>query len=83
MNKGLRKEIMTKTRIRNNKSEENKRKYSKQRDYCVLSLRNSKLEHFGILNQKKISNNKTFWKNIKPFLSDKATSTQKITLIKK
>ena len=44
---------MTKTRFQNNKSKENKRKYSKQRDYCVFPLRNSKLEYFGNLNQKK------------------------------
>ena len=33
--------------------------------------------------KKKISNNKNFWETIKPFLSDKITSTQKITLIEK
>ena len=33
--------------------------------------------------KKKISDNKTFWKTIKPFLSDKITSTKKITLIDK
>ena len=32
---------------------------------------------------KKISDSKTFWKTMKPFLSDKATSTQKMTLIEK
>ena len=32
---------------------------------------------------KKISDNKLFWKTIKPFLSDKITSSQKITLIDK
>ena len=38
----------------------------------------------GNLNEKrKISNNKTFWKTIKPFLSDEITSTQKIALIEK
>ena len=33
--------------------------------------------------KKKMSHNKKFWKTIKPFLSDKITSTQKITLIEK
>ena len=85
MNRALSKEILTRTRLRNNilndRSEENKRRYSKQRNYCVSLLRKSKSEYFGKLNQKKISDNKTFWKTIKPFLSDKITSTQKITLI--
>ena len=31
----------------------------------------------------KMRDNKTFWKTIKPFLSDKTTSTQKITLVEK
>ena len=30
---------------------------------------------------KNITDNKTFWKTVKPFLSDELTSTQKITLI--
>ena len=87
MNRALSKEIMTRTRLRNNflkdRSEENKRKYSKQRNYCVSLLRKSKSDYFGNLNEKNISDNKTFWKTIKPFLSDKITSTQKITLIDK
>ena len=87
MNRALSKEIMTRTRLRNNflkdRSEENKRKYSKQRNYCVSLLRKSKSYHFGNLNEKNISDNKTFWKTIKPFLSEKITSTQKITLIDK
>ena len=33
--------------------------------------------------KKKISDNKKFWKTIKPFLPNKITSTQKITLIEK
>ena len=41
MNKALSKEIMTGTRLRNkflkDRSEENKKKYSKQRNYCVES----------------------------------------------
>ena len=31
----------------------------------------------------KMRDNKTFWKTIKPFLSDKTISTQKITLVGK
>ena len=85
--RALSKEIMTRTRLRNNflkdRSEENKRKYSKQRNYCVSLLRKSKSKYFGNLHEKKISDNETFWKTIKLFLSDKITSTQKITLIEK
>ena len=87
MNRVLSKEIMTRAILRNNflkdKSGENKRNYSKQRNCCESLLRKSKSEYFGNLNEKKITDNKTFWKTIKPFLSDQVTSTQKITLIEK
>ena len=33
------------------------------------------------LHVKNITDNKTFWKTVKPFLSDQVTSTQKISLI--
>ena len=36
------------------RSEENKKKYSKQQNYCLSLLRKSKLEYFGNL-KKKIS----------------------------
>ena len=46
MNKTLSKDIMTRTRLRNNfsknRSEENKRKYLKQRNYCLSLLRKPK-----------------------------------------
>ena len=73
---------MHRTRIGNkylrNKTDENKRKYTKQQNYCVSLLRKSKREYYSNLDVKNITDNKTFWKTIKPFLSDKVTSTQKI-----
>ena len=84
MNKTLSKAIMHRTRFRNkylrNKTDENKRKYTKQRNYCVSLLRKSKREYDINLDVKNITDNKTFWRAVKPFLSDKATSTQKISL---
>ena len=86
MNK-LSKEIMHRTRLRNNflrnRSDENKRKYSKQQNYCVSLLRKTKKNYYSNLNEKKITDNKTFWKTVKPFLSDKTPSDEKITLIEK
>ena len=87
MNKALSKEIMTRTRRRNkflkNRSEENKKRYSKQRNYCVSLLRKSKSDYFGNRNEKNINDNKTFWKTIKPFLLNKVRSTNKMILIDK
>ena len=65
MNKALTKEIMTRTRLRNkflnNRSEKYKKKYLKQRNYCVSLLRKSKSDYFGNLNEKNISGNKTWF----------------------
>ena len=75
------------TRLRNNflrnRSDENKRKYSKQRNYCVSLLRKPKKNYYSNLNEKKITEDKTFWKTVKHFLSDKTLSDEKITLIEK
>ena len=72
MNRALSKEIMTRTRLRNNflknRIEENKRKYSKQRSYCVSLLKKTKLEYFENLNEKKKTAN----------LNEKKTAITKI-----
>ena len=87
MNKEPSKEIMHRTRPRDNflrnRSDENKRKYSKQRNYCVSLLRKTKNNYYNNLNEKKTTGNKTSWKTVKPFLSDKTPSDEKITLIEK
>ena len=87
MNKELSKEIMHRTRLWNNflrnRSDENKRKYSKQRNYCVSLLRKTKKTYGSNLNEKKITDSKTFWRTVKRFLSDKTSSDKKINLIKK
>ena len=84
MNKTLSKEIMKRTRLRNkflrNKNDCNKREFSKQRNYCVSLVRKSK-KLYSNLDEKDVTDNKTFWKTIKPFLSDKIVSREKITLI--
>ena len=79
MNKTLSKAIMHTTRFHNkylrNKTDENERKYTKQRNYCVSLLRKSKREYYSNLDVKNITDNKTFWKTVKSFLSDKITSS--------
>ena len=85
MNKTLSKEIMTRTRLRNrflkNRTEENKKKYTKQRNYCVSLLRKVKNECYSNLNEKDVTDNKMFRKIVKPFFSVKVTSSEKIALI--
>ena len=43
-------------------------------------MRKSKREYYGNLNEKNVTDNKTFWKTVKSFLSSKATNHRKITL---
>ena len=76
-NKDLSKAIMTRTKLRNiflqNRSEENKIRYAKQMNFCVSLLRKTKNRYYENLNQKSVVDNKLFWKNVKPFPSDKVS----------
>ena len=85
MNKTLSKVIMLRTNLRNkflkNRSNENKRNYVKQRNHCVSLLRKTRREYYSNLDEKKICDNKTFWKIVKPMLSKKIKCSKRITLI--
>ena len=85
MNKKLNKAIMDRSRLRNkflkNNTDVNKVAYNKQRNYVVSLLRKSKRKYYNSFDTKKIVDNKTFWKTIKPLFSDKVKSNNKITLI--
>ena len=86
MNRALSKEIMKKSRLRNKflkgKSEDDKKNYVKQRNYLPL-LRRTKKEYYGNLDPKKIPGNRTFWRTVKPFLSNKSIENEKIILVEK
>ena len=85
MNKTLSKAIMQRFKLRNiflkNRAEENKNNYAKQRNLCITLLRKSKREFYGNLNAKKICDNKKFWGVVKPVLSNKVVSNEKMTLV--
>ena len=57
--------------------------YKKQRNYCVSLLRKSKTNYYANLDAKKVSDNKLFWKVIKPSLSDKSCAKEQINLVEK
>ena len=82
MTKDLSKEMMTTSRLRNkylkDKTEENRLLYTQQRNKCVSLLRKTKINYYGNLNVKEITDNKKFWKTVKPFLSDKSKTSDKI-----
>ena len=85
MNWELSKVIMTRTRLRNKffkgQTVENIKNYNKQRNYCVTLLRKVKKEYYDSQDEKHVTDNKTFWKTVKPFLSDKTVNSPKITLV--
>ena len=82
MTKQLSKEIMKRSRLRNNflrnRTEENKILYNRQRNYCVYLLRKSKTGYYENLNIKNVTDNKLFWKSVKPLLSDKSRIRDRI-----
>ena len=84
MTKDLSKEMMTRSRLRNkylkDKTEENRLLYTQQRNKCVSLLRKTKINYYGNLNVKDVTDNKKFWKTVKPFLSDKSKTSDKIHL---
>ena len=75
MNKALRKAIMTRSRLKNksnkNSSAKNWNSYKKQRNFCLKLLRQTKEKYYNNINIKKVSDNKTFWKSVKPLFSKK------------
>ena len=73
--------IMNVSRCKNtyfkNKTAENWEKYGKLRNECVSLTKMVKREYFQTLNISFINDNKTFWKTVKPFLSNKGNTNQK------
>ena len=58
-----------------------KKRYTSQRNYCVSLLKKTKKNYYNSLNEEDHSDNKTFWKTVKPFLSDKKVSKEQILLV--
>ena len=87
MNKKINKEIMKRSRLRNEflntKSDIDKRAYNKQRNICVTLIKQLKKNFFSKLNTRDVIDNKTFWRKVKPLFTDKVQTKSKITLIEK
>ena len=87
MTKELRKEHMKRTRLlnkyRKNRTEENETAYKRQRNYCSKILKKTKATYYGNLKPSNVSDNKNFWKNVKPLFSEKCVTADSISLIEK
>ena len=58
-------------------------KYKRQRNLFLNLLRKTKKYFYKALDEKQVSDNKTFYENLKPFFSDKDVNSLKITLVEK
>ena len=85
MTKELRNEITLRSKLKNKFNKERNHikwcNYKHQRNHCLSILRKTKKEYFNNLNIKQVSDNKLFWKSVKPFFNDKGSSSSKIKLV--
>ena len=82
--KELNKEIMLRSKLRNkflkDKTDEARTKYRKQRNICVHLLRRAKRNYYNDLNLSNVTDNRKFWKTIRPLFANKVKVKNKITL---
>ena len=85
MTKALSKAILLRTRLRNMykkcKTQEKWNAFKKERNKYTKILRKAKVDCYGILDLKDISDNRKFWKTVKPLFSDKIRTPGSITLL--
>ena len=82
MNRILSKETLKRCRLRKkflkSKSEADKKNYVKPRNNYVSLLRRTKKEYYGNLDPKKVEDNRTFSRTVKPILSNKSIENEKV-----
>ena len=85
MNKPLSKAVMTRSRLRNkfirNPIHENKVNYTWYRNYCTGLFRKENKLFYNNLDTNLVTDNRKFWKTVKPLFSEKHFSNNKITLL--
>ena len=85
MNKLSSKAVMNTIRLRNrflkHPSEINRKNYKTYRNFCVRLFKKEKKMFYHKLNTRDITDNKKFWKTVKPLFSEKYSSRNKITLL--
>ena len=85
MNKSVRKAIMVRTKLLNKFRKENsfinELEYKRQRNFCTTLIKKTKKNFYNNLNAKPISDNKSFWKTVKPSFTKKTLKDEKIVLV--
>ena len=81
MTKILRKAIMRRSALENkyykDRSVESNRAYKKQNNFCSRLYKKERRKYFANLDIKNLTDNKTFWRNVKPLFSNKGTKQSK------
>ena len=67
-------------KFREEETKENKDAYNKQRNHCVDIIRKTKKDLYNNPDVKRVTDNKLFWKTVKPFFSNKGIKDQRIIL---
>ena len=84
MNKSVRKAIMVRTKLLNKFRKENsfinELGYKRQRNFCTTLIKKTKRNFYNNLNVNKITDNKSFWKTVKPSFTEKTLKDEKIVL---
>ena len=87
MTNALHKAIMVRSKLKNKynkiRTEENWDSYKKQGNFCANLLRKPKKDYFSDLDIKNITDNKAFWKSIKPYFSNKGLNSSSLILSEK
>ena len=84
MTKSLRKAIMKRSQLESkylrNSTVENMKMYKKQKNFCSRLYKKERKKFYSELDINNITDNKSFWKTMKPFLSDKCSQASKISV---
>ena len=72
-----------KNRFNKTRSDENWTLYKTQRNFCTKLLRKTKKYYFSKGNPKLVSDNRNFWRTVKPYFSEKGNFPNKIMISKK
>ena len=87
MTKSLRKAIMRRTKLESKylkkRTIENETTYKKQKNYCKRLCKKERKNFYSNWELSQITDNKLFWKTIKPFVSHKSIQSSTITLVNK
>ena len=77
------KRSLLRNKFLHSKSDLDRKAYNKQRNICVTLIRQEKKNFYSNLNMRHATDNKMFWKKVRPLFTDKIQTKSKITLIEK